>query len=289
MEEKKFDVIIIGGGPAGLSAGINCNSRNKKAAIFENGQLCEKIRKAPHVNNLIGFPMVTGKELSDRLINHAREANLTFVSQTINKIHPGGDTFYIQAGQEFYETKAVIITSGVAVKTDLKGELDFIGKGVSYCATCDGSFYKGKKVAVVSDYEKGEEEAKFLSEIASEVCYIPLYSNVGDLPDRIKVIKDKPQEIIGTGKVEKLILKENDIEVDGIFLERRSIPLVQLIEGLENDGRHIKIDCDMATNIPGVFAAGDCTGEPYQLPKAIGQGATAALSAAQWMDNQNKN
>ncbi|HPW41576.1 MAG TPA: FAD-dependent oxidoreductase, partial [Bacillota bacterium] len=169
----------------------------------------------------------------------------------------------------------------------LEGEKEYLGKGIGYCATCDGPLYRNKSIAIISENEEGEEEANFLSEICSEVFYIPAYNTEPKLKDSIKLLKEKAMGIQGDGnKVSKLTTDKRELKVDAVFIVRDVIPVNQLIEGLELHEGSIKVDRDMAASIKGVFACGDCTGKPYQIAKAVGEGNVAALSAVRYLEKK---
>ena len=160
---------------------------------------------------------------------------------------------------------------------------------MSYCATCDGNFFKGKKVAVIADNAEGEEEVNFLAELAAETWYLPQYKGVYKVRENVQIVEDKPAKISGNLRLEKILLKSGkELEVDGCFIHKEQLPAARIVPGLELENNHIKVDREMATNIPGLFAAGDVTGRPYQLAKAVGEGQVAALSAAKYLDSLDR-
>lgn len=201
-----------------------------------------------------------------------------------------GNYYSLQtSSNEMVEATSVIVASGVNFGKTLEGEDKYLGRGVSYCATCDAALYKDKVVTVISTNSKEEEEANFLSEVASKVYYIPLYKMTDSkLLPSIEIIEDQPLEISGGLKANKLILKNKELDCDGIFILRESVPPASLIPGIEMDGSHIKVDINMKTNLKGCFAAGDIAGKPYQYIKSAGQGNIAALSAVDYL-NEIKN
>ena len=186
--------------------------------------------------------------------------------------------------------QTVILATGVEYTRPIKGEEEFLGKGVGYCATCDAPLYRGKKVAVIGYNEESEEEANFLSEVASKTYFIPMYKKDGLLRtesllnESIEVINDRPVEIKGDSLASKVSFKENEIDVDGVFVIKDSASAKSLVPGIETDGPHIKVDLNMQTSIKGCFAAGDCAGKPYSYIKSAGQGHIAALSAVSYLD-----
>ncbi|ACQ51451.1 NAD(P)/FAD-dependent oxidoreductase [Clostridium botulinum] len=284
---KRYDIAIIGSGPAGLEAAINAKIRNKDIIIFGNKELSSKLVKAPKINNYLGFYNVSGNELKDKFIDHIDKMGVEITFERINNVYAMGEYFALMVNEKMYEAKAVILATGVEYGKALKGEEEFLGKGVGYCATCDAPLYKNKTVAIIGYNKESEEEANFVSELASKLYYIPMYRSDYELSEKVEVINDKPVEIVGEQHVKKLILKDSEIEADGIFVLKDSISPSQLVPGLEMEDEHIKVDRKMKTNISGCFAAGDCTGKPYQYIKSAGEGQIAALSAVSYLDKIN--
>ncbi|APQ78177.1 NAD(P)/FAD-dependent oxidoreductase [Clostridium botulinum] len=284
---KRYDIAIIGSGPTGLEAAINAKIRNKDIIIFGNKELSSKLVKAPKINNYLGFYDISGNELKDKFIDHIDKMGIEITFERINNVYAMGEYFALMVNEKMYEAKTVILATGVEYGKALKGEEEFLGKGVGYCATCDAPLYKNKTVAIIGYNKEAEEEANFVSELASKLYYIPMYRSDYELSEKVEVINDKPIEIVGEQHVEKLILKDSEIEADGIFVLKDSISPSQLVPGLEMEDEHIKVDRKMKTNISGCFAAGDCTGKPYQYIKSAGEGQIAALSAVSYLDKQS--
>lgn len=281
---ERYDIAIVGSGPAGLSAALNAKIRNKSFIIFGDSNLSSKIEKAPKVNNYLGFTLGSGKDLLNSFKEHLDKMGIEIVNERINNIYSMGDYFTLMVNQKMYEARSVILATGTEYTRPLKGEEAFIGRGVGYCATCDAPLYKGKKVTIISYHEEGEEEANFVSELASEVFFIPMYKGDYKLNDNIKVIDGKPIEIVGDSKVSKVLFDDGkELDTDGVFLLKNAVPPTQLVPGLEIEDGHIKVDRLMRTNIKGCFAAGDCVGKPYQYIKSAGEGNVAALSAVSYL------
>ena len=286
---ERFDIGIIGSGPGGLSAAINGKIRNKSVIVFGNPDLSMKVVKASRINNYLGFNNVTGEELKASFEEHIKAMDINIVNERINNVYAMGEYFALMVKDKIYEAKTVILATGIEYTKPFKGEEEYIGKGVGYCATCDAPLYKGKVVTIVGYNKEAEEEANYVSELASKLYYIPMYKEELNLNPSITVVRDIPLEIQGEDRVTKLIMKNNTIETDGIFLLRDSIAPGQLVPGLRIEDNHIFVDRNMNTSIPGCFAAGDCVGRPYQYIKAAGEGLIAALGAASYIDSKKRN
>ena len=295
---ERFDVIIIGNGPAGLSAAITLKNRNKNILVLGNGEVSIKVSKAHEINNYLGIEAVSGKDLAEKFLSHAKKMGVQILDERISAVYKMGDYYSLQGKSgEMYESKAVIIATGVDFGKPYAGEEEFLGRGVSYCATCDAPLYKGKKVVIIGATKKEEGEAVFMSEVAKEVIYIPLYEgevsfddvNGDNLENKIKVVRDKVVAIEGKFKADTLVLENEKINADGIFILRDSINAKNLVPGLVMDGNHIKVNRLMETNLEGLFACGDIVGVPYQYIKAAGEGNISAISAAKYLDELNKN
>ncbi len=283
-----LDVVIIGGGPAALSAALNLKIRNKDFVLLGGNEKVTGLMKAPQIDNYLGLKGVSGTELLESFRNHAVSMGVELKKEKAYNILDMGDYFSINAGNEFYEAQSIIIATGHGKAKYFEGEREYLGKGVGYCATCDGPLYRNKPIAIIAENEEGEEEANFLSEICSEVYYIPTYRKDPKLKDNIKLLRDKITGIYGDGnKVDRLKTEQRELEVEAVFIIRNVIPVNQLIEGLELQEGSIKVDKDMATSIKGVFACGDCAGKPYQIAKAVGEGNIASLSVVRYLEKNN--
>lgn len=288
MDNIRYDVAIIGSGPAGLSAAINAKVRNKNIIVFGIKELSNKIVKAPIVNNYLGFYNITGIELRDKFKKHIEDLDISITFEKINTVYSMGDYFSLDVNGKMYESKTIILATGIEYTKPLKGEEEFLGKGVGYCATCDAPLYKGKVVTVIGYNKEAEADANYVSELAKTTYYIPMYKKELNLNENIEVLKDRVVEIQGTDKVNKVILKNGEIITDGVFVLKDSVSPAQLVPGLDIENNHIKVNLDMKTNIEGCFAAGDCTGKPYQYIKSAGQGQVAALNAVAYLDSMVK-
>lgn len=281
----RYDIAIIGSGPAGLSAAINARIRNKNIILFGSKDFSNKLVKAPKVNNYLGFYDITGSELKAQFEKHMNVMDINVTTERINNVYAMGDYFALMVNEKMYEAKTVIVATGMEYTKPLKGEEEFLGKGVGYCATCDAPLYKGKIVTIIGYNKDAEEEANYVSEITEKLFYVPMYNGDYKLRGNIETVNDRPVEIKGEDRVNKVVLKNREIDTDGVFVLKDSVAPNQLVPGLNMEGEHIKVDLDMKTNIAGCFAAGDCTGKPYQYMRAAGQGQVAALNAVSYLDS----
>jgi thioredoxin reductase (NADPH) len=271
---KRYDIAIIGSGPAGLSAALNAKIRNKDFIIFGSKELSNKLVKAHKINNYLGFYEKSGSEIKNEFENHLNSMGINITEERINNIYSMGEYFAVMANEKIYEATSIILATGVNFGKPFSGEEKYLGKGVGYCATCDAPLYKDKVVTIIAYNKHDEAEANFIATIASKVYYIPMYKEAVEVDELIEIIKDTPVEISGEVFVDKLILKNSEIKTDGIFILRDSISPGQLVPGL------------MKTNLEGCFAAGDIVGTPYQYIKAAGEGNIAALSAVAYLDRR---
>ena len=286
---ERYDIAIVGSGPAGISAALNAKIRNKTFKVFGTKEISPKLVKAHQINNYLGFYGKSGKEIRDEFAKHLEAMDIEITEEKINNIYSMGDYFALMGSKNTYEATAVILATGVNFGKPLKGEEEYLGRGVGYCATCDAPLYKDKIVTIIAYNKHEESEANFLAQVASKVYYIPMYKEEVEVDKSIEIIKDTPVEIVGEQFVQKLILKNNEIETDGLFILRDSISPGQLVPGLELDKNHVQVDRKMTTNLKGCFAAGDIVGIPYQYIKAAGEGNIAALSAVSYLDELKRN
>lgn len=287
----RYDIAIIGTGPAGISAAITAKLRNKNIILFGNKDLSDKINKAHSIKNYTGLPNVTGEELVTALKNHLDDLDIEITEKRVNAVYSMGEYFALQVGKEMIESKSLIIATGVTASKTLENEDEFLGRGVSYCATCDAHFCKGKDVAVIAYTKEAEEDALFLSEVCSSIKYFPLYDISNEIFDKygnIQIIKDKPIGFAGNMKAEKIICENSSYDAFSTFVVRNNISADKLVPGLKTDGTHIIVNLQMETNIKGLFACGDIAGKPYQYIKSAGQGNIAALSAVAYLANKSK-
>ena len=282
----RYDLAIVGSGAAGISAAINAKLRNKNIIVFGNKDLSAKLVKAPMIDNYLGLPEITGVQLKDKFIKHATDMGVEVTAEKINNIYAMGDYFALMSNDKEYEATAVIVATGIEFSKPLPGELEYLGNGVSYCATCDASFYKGKVVTVIGYNQESVEEANFINEVVEKTYFVPMFKGNVALNKDIEIIQGEPVRIQGADKANLLILKDREIETDAVFILKDSVSPEQLVPGLEMDGLHIKVNRKMETNLEGLYAAGDISGKPYQYMKAAGEGQIAALNAVGFIDSK---
>ena len=280
----RYDCIVIGSGPAGLSAALNLKIHNKNILWFGNGSLSEKVEKAECVENYPGLPGVSGGQLQKAFLAHKDAMGLEITDKIVSTIYNMGGYYTVMADNEFYETQTIVLATGVVSANQYAGEAEFLGRGVSYCATCDGNLYKGKKIAVISTAKRFEHEVRFLAELAGKVILFPFYKDCEVVGENVELVKKAPKEIKGGFRVSGIEFADgSELPVDGIFIMRNSIAPTTLLAGLEVADGHIGVNRRQETNLAGVFAAGDCTGKPYQYAKAVGEGNVAAHSVIEYL------
>lgn len=285
----RYDLAIIGAGPAGLSALLNAKIRNKSVIIF--GTDSPSLENSESIKNYLGFGDVSGKELNEAFKKSLEAYDYDKSDQKVQQVYAMGDYFGLMLkNNDMVEATSVIVATGIELKKDLINEDKFFAKGVSYCATCDAALYKGKKVLVIGYNEESLEEANFTSEIVDELIFVNMYKDDIKLNDSIEVINGEvPVEFIGEDRASVLKFKSGkEIAADGFFIIRDSSKPSRLVPSIETDDEHIIVHDNCRTNIRGLYAAGDVAGRPYQINKSVGQGQVAALDAAKYISLLNK-
>ena len=185
---ERYDIAIIGSGPAGLSAALNAQIRKKKFIVFGSPDFSSKLIKAQKINNYLGFYGMSGAEIKEQFENHIKSMGIEITNERINNIYSMGDYFALMANEKTYEASTVILATGVNFGRPFEGEEEFLGKGVGYCATCDAPLYKNKVVTIIAYNKKEESEVNFVGSIASKVYYIPMYSEEVEVDSNIEII-----------------------------------------------------------------------------------------------------
>ncbi len=285
---ERYDIAIIGTGPAGVSAALTAKNRNKSILLLGSRQMSEKVAKAHEIRNYPGLPFIKGEDLAAAFRSQLEQMEIPVTEQRIGAVYAMGDYFALQAGEEMLEARTVILATGVVMAKTLPGEEQYLGRGVSYCATCDAPLYRGRTAIVIGYSSREEAEAAFLAGVCSKVTYFPMYKDETNLPESVEVIREIPEEILKPETGLAIKTSEGEYAADGVFVLREAVAPSQLVPGLETDGAHVKVNRRMETNLPGLFACGDLTGTPYQYVKAAGEGNVAAISAAAYIDKKAK-
>ena len=273
----KYDVAIIGTGPAGISAALNLKLHNKDIIWFGSKDFSVKIEKSEKIANYPGVPVISGKEFNNILRKQIEEAELVITDKVVTNITATKKGFMLLADNEVYEADKLLLAIGTVSAKSMPGEERLLGKGVSYCATCDGFLYKGKTIAIVCASKRYEHEIKYLAELADKVYLTALYKDCEIDLANVEQFSSPVIEVSGENHVQSVLLKDGtSIDVDGVFILRNAVAPTTLLKSIEMEGNHIAVNRNMETNIPGCFAAGDCTGRPYQIAKAVGEGNIAA-------------
>jgi thioredoxin-disulfide reductase len=298
---EKFDVLIIGSGPAGLTAAIYCARYKLKTIVFgtESGGLASYAHK---ICNYPGYLEVNGMELMATFLKQAKELGVLIENQEVIDITGENQNFIVKTSKQEYLAKKIILATGSKRKLlGVNREKELTGKGISYCATCDGNFYKNKVVGVVGGGDAALTSALLLSKIASKVYIFyrrdsfckaePTWvSEVKQKENIIPKYKTNIVELVGEEKLEKVKLDtEEFVELDGLFIEIGSIPNTKLAEklNLKLDCEEIQVDKNQKTSLNGIFSAGDVTNNPFkQVVTACGEGAIAAYISYQELQKE---
>lgn len=314
---QSYEVIIVGAGPAGLSAGIYSVRNGLRTIIIDQGMGGGGVANAPQIENYLGFESIKGMELAEKFKGHASKyvdihegEQVTDIETDIDKAQEPG--FIVTTDQAKYKAGALILATGTTHrKLGVNGEEEFAGRGVSYCATCDGFFFKGKKVLVVGGGNSAVIDAIHLHDLGCKVTLIHRRDELRAEKSLQKGLFDRGIEVVwnsileeikggnvvtgasirtktGDGSNENNSSQLSDLKFDGVFISIGETPNSQLAKalGLNLDGRgYIMTDKRQCTNIPKVYAAGDITGGVKQIIVACGEGAIAAISAYEDLKN----
>ncbi len=307
MESTTYDVIVIGAGPSGLAAALYTSRANLSTLVLEKGPTGGQISLTDAVENYPGFPEPeSGAELADRMQRQAEKFGAVLKNAHVSEIRPNGKQFVVVADKQEISAKAIILAMGAdPKKLGVPGEEKNVGTGVSYCATCDGAFFRGKDVIVVGGGDAAIEEGLFLTRYCNTVTVVhrrdqlrasAIVQNRAFANKKIKFIWNAViKEIVSTGKVDHVVLENVktgetwEHKIDGVFIFVGHIPNTRLVEGLVemDDHQLIQVDLWMRTSHPGIFACGDCRTEAArQMASSVGDGVTAAIAAAKYVDEQ---
>ena len=283
--KQKYDVVIVGAGPAGLSAAVNVQARGKSALVVGSDMRFSPLYKAERIDNHVGMAGLNGVAYLQTMTAHAVQSGAELVTGRVLNMMPMGSGFYLSVGNDVVQAGAVVLAGGVVRSAKLPGEAELLGKGVSYCATCDGMLYRGKTVAVLGYSADAPEEANHLQRIGCEVLYFPKHPPMG-LDEGMFSAPLKAPVIVGEEVVTAVKNDGVTYPVSAVFVHRLAVAPTDLLPELAVEGGYIQVNRQMETNVPGVYAAGDCTGAPLQISKAVGEGLIAGQAAADFAGKQ---
>ena len=273
MGVKHYDVVVIGGGPGGYTAALYCARSGRSVAVLEKLSAGGQMATTDRIDNYPGFEEgIDGFELGERMERQAWRFGVSTVYGEVRSVELAGRPKRIESTEGSFEAEAVILATGAFPRElGLPDEQALRGRGVAYCTACDGMLYRGKRAAVIGLAADAPAEADFLREIGCDVQY---YDG-----------KKHRFEIRGAERADTLVVDGAAQPADVIFVLRAGFAADTLLPGIATEKGHIVVDESYAASIPGVFAAGDCTGAPYQIPAAVGEGNRAALSVVRWLRN----
>ena len=281
----EHDIIVLGSGPAGLSAAVAARSRNKSVLVIGNPMEDSPLARAERIDNYLGLPGLTGLEMLNVMKQHAEDMGVQFVSGRVIALMAWNGSFALTVGGDMYQGRALVLAPGVVRAAKFPGEQELLGKGVSYCATCDGMLYRNRAIMVVGRTKDAPEEANFLHSIGCKVTYVGT-SRPEELNGEISHLAGTKLTVVGEERVSALSVDGTEHPCDGVFILRQAVAPSDLLPGLAIEDGSITVDRAMKTNLEGVFAAGDCTGKPWQVSKAVGEGLIAGESAAEYLESK---
>jgi thioredoxin reductase (NADPH) len=306
---KAYEVIIIGGGPAGLTAGLYTSRSRLRTLLIESSIFGGQITTTELIENYPGFPQgITGAELGQLMEEQARRFGLEMVNQEALEVKLEGEKKVVRTHEADYEAEVLIVSSGTEYRRlGIPGEEEFVGKGVSFCATCDGAFFQDSRIVVVGGGDSALTEALFLTKFAKEVTIIhrrdalratKIYQERTFANPKIKFLWNSVmQEIKGDKMVQSILVRNvktgevKEFETEGVFLFVGIVPRTQFLKGLVqmDEGGYVLTNEDCETSVKGIFAAGDCRKKLLrQITTAVGDGATAASAAEKYLEEKKK-
>lgn len=283
----EYDVIIIGAGPAGVSAGLYTKRANKKTLIIYNNE--SSLEKATKIENYYGFENgISGEELYKKGIEQAKNLGINVKKEEVIKIDKIKDIFEVKTVNENYTAKNVVLATGNKKnKPDIKNIEKFDGKGVSYCAICDGFFYRNKDVAVIGNGDYAISEVNDLLPVVNKITILTNGKPAPDIrSEKVEINNRTIKKIFGHEKVEKIEFDDGtDINVNGIFIAQGTADSTDIAKkiGLVLENNKIKVNENMETNIKGIYACGDCIGGILQISKAVNDGMKTGLNVIKFL------
>ena len=279
-------IIIIGKGPAGVSCALYTARAGIETTIIGNGS--GSLGKAEKIENYYGFALpLSGEELSSSGIEQAKRLGVQMIEEEVVGIGYDG-SFTVRTDKGEYRADSVVIATGSPRKTpNIKGIVDFEGRGVSYCAVCDAFFYRGRNVCVLGSGEYAVNEARELLHVAGKVTILTNGSELkGEVPEKAEIINKPVAELKGSDRLESVLFTDGtEIQAEGVFIAYGTAGSADLAKklGVFTEGNKIIVSENMSTNVPGLFAAGDCTGGLLQVAKAVYEGALAGTEAVKYL------
>lgn len=304
-EEKIYDVIIIGAGPAGMTAAVYTSRANLSTLMLERGVPGGQMANTEEVENYPGFDHILGPELSTKMFDHAKKFGAEYAYGDVKEVIDGKEYKTIKAGSKEYKARAIIVASGAEYKKiGVPGEQELAGRGVSYCAVCDGAFFKGRELVVIGGGDSAVEEGVYLTRFASKVTIVHRRDELRAqkiLQDRafandkidfiwshtIKEINQKDGKVGSVTLVSTKDGSEQEFKTDGVFIYIGMVPLTEPFKGLgiTNSNGYIETNEQMETKVPGIFAAGDVREKTLrQIVTATGDGSIAAQNAQHYVE-----
>lgn len=305
MSENRYDIIIVGAGPAGLAAGLYAARMNLRAVVLDQGPVGGQLLNTELIEDYPGFESILGTELATKMGDHAKAFGLDVREfEPVEEISLDGDDRVVRlvSGAELRAPAVIIAAGGLPRKLGVPGEAEYAGRGVSYCAVCDGAFFKGQELAVIGGGDAALEEGDFLTRYASRVYVIhrrgefraqPILRERARRNEKVEFILDAHvQEITGDVKTQGVRYEQGgvvkELPVGGVFIFIGFVPNSKLLkEHAEHDANgYLVTDRDMRTSIPGIWAVGDVRSQlTKQIATAVGDGTTAAVAASQYLDS----
>ncbi len=297
-----YDLVIIGGGPGGLTAAIYARRAMLKTLLIEKGALGGQIAKSDVIENYPGFPSISGAELMEKFEEHAKSFDLEVKTAEVESIEDNGEVKLVKTSEGEIEAKAIIVATGASPRVlGVTGEREFTGKGVSYCATCDGPFFRGLEVLVVGGGDTAVKEAVYLSRLASKVYLV----HRRDKLRAEKILQEKAinaenitilwshvlEEIKGEQLVTGTVVKDlktdetRELPTEGVFVFVGINPTTNFVDAEKDDQGFIITNKNMESSVKGIYAIGDCRDTPLlQVATAVGDGAIAAFKAEEYLE-----
>jgi thioredoxin reductase (NADPH) len=304
-EEKIYDVVIIGAGPAGMTAAVYASRANLSTLMLERGIPGGQMANTEDVENYPGYESILGPDLSNKMFEHAKKFGAEYAYGEVKEIIDGEEYKTIDAGSKQYKTRTIIISTGAEYKKiGVPGEKELGGRGVSYCAVCDGAFFKNKELFVIGGGDSAVEEGVYLTRFASKVTIVHRRDELRAqkiLQERafanekvdfiwnstLKSINEKDGKVGGVTLISTVDGTETELPADGVFIYIGMLPLTKPFQnlGITNENGYIETNDRMETKIPGIFAAGDVREKQLrQIVTATGDGSIAAQSAQHYVE-----